>query len=1450
MIAAVTSWLNNVFPTMESVHDARKKWYNNELLRNYIRVDELHKFLDEYCCNSQRSLMIYGNGKRGKTTALTAWQPKACEKILINCGSDEAYQYWPAIASEIITELQKIDQSVDFPEFKAYASIYFRIMESVHSEGKPSHAMYFVTDQELESFRCGFVDWLKKIRLIRKVYIIINDLNLVTDAGASYMSWLPSETNPDIHIICSVNDSSIVENAKMQGWNQKELPLFAKEETSHFLDSYMSIYGKKMTESQKYHLLECPLLEFLGYQKFIIRYFNNYANFENLDQLAEVFGKFTSVHELYGYVLRSMLERLSAQEAEAAKTALSIVSLTSYALREETLFELTRGFVDIDPISWARIRVIFEQFQIISADTWKIWDRNLIEVVRQFHVDFYAVHDALGKHFQSHMDERVSRTSEGIIQNTAYAKAALYHVCSAKNWERLLKLLGDPMILYYLVKMEFPIVRSSWMHLLIETDMDLPGELMRIFQHYQDKHHWIEGIAQTLTSLICDLDFFSCAEKAAEIAGTVAISPNRILNAEMPERFAKIYKHFCVLKENRYFEKLLPEIRAFLNQYGNELGAHELCAFYALQTEGELVCRDIKNGLQTAYRFCKTAIASMNDYEILKANLMRGELLYLDARYPEAEETLLYCQKLAMDYGYIREYLSAMNMTGMCCYRTQRFTQSKENFLICMRLWKKLENQFEYVTCHMNLCNAFYVSGDLLGAIQEAETLCAEIEKLPKKDFAIQSIRVRTNLAIYYAKNHNLKKAESTFLQVLDLAEKSNYLPMNAYSELISLYKGNGLYTKAIGVYQRWIEILYQHNNYEALADTVKACVDLMLLNQYRHEADALKKKWESFFSSIPGGQELFATVMQQSDDPMLEEQLREELIIAQSENSMKKSGELLLALATLKTEYAEVHGYDLCCQAMEAFISCGDHENAELSACHALCKLILSNSNDDRIHALSERFATDDRCIIKNWLNLKADELTGETCSTAVDDILKISKQGGYLAACCFLHELRTLINYLPKEKLIYLLNWMRTSSLYREFTESVSAIAQENFETDFSYLRRNCVSTRADEILTFYDKIITLLEFFEPENAGALAGNFALIYRRRREEEKTFHCHDLSIRIFRKLNKHKDEFIEIMNLATAYRDFGKTEKAVELLREALHDPEINNHHDIRAAIAGNLAGELIIGMQKGKFQVDAEEIANYFAMEESYFEESGEARELVISLLNQINFYLLTKKRQSITREKFKKAEYIITKYHLSEFSQLLKKLRTAVFQDTATSQQNSKRSFSNLLKSKLQTKVDKQKLINELISNDDGGYILEKIEEETEKKVHVLCFPKKNNPVVKVNLHLWLSVEKTYQLNYIFVLQPIIIHDKMGILMKQYVDWWNEQDIYELHISENNDSVLIMLKGTIDAQEWEKVKKEFDKTCKLWYMDVMVLSLGAIGMTDLDDLQAMKLKVLDNL
>ena len=91
VISVVSAWLDKEFPSAGSVHDIRKKWYNKELLRDYVKLEAVHDFFDNYCGNTVHSLMLAGKGLRGKTTALTAWMPGDGEKILVNCGSDDEY---------------------------------------------------------------------------------------------------------------------------------------------------------------------------------------------------------------------------------------------------------------------------------------------------------------------------------------------------------------------------------------------------------------------------------------------------------------------------------------------------------------------------------------------------------------------------------------------------------------------------------------------------------------------------------------------------------------------------------------------------------------------------------------------------------------------------------------------------------------------------------------------------------------------------------------------------------------------------------------------------------------------------------------------------------------------------------------------------------------------------------------------------------------------------------------------------------------------------------------------------------------------------------------------------------------------------------------------------------------------------------------------------------------
>ena len=83
VMADILGWLDREFPEPERAGQVRRQWYNGELLRNYMPVPGHQRFLDAYLRESDRSLLFYGDGGRGKTTFLTAWEPEQGISLLI-----------------------------------------------------------------------------------------------------------------------------------------------------------------------------------------------------------------------------------------------------------------------------------------------------------------------------------------------------------------------------------------------------------------------------------------------------------------------------------------------------------------------------------------------------------------------------------------------------------------------------------------------------------------------------------------------------------------------------------------------------------------------------------------------------------------------------------------------------------------------------------------------------------------------------------------------------------------------------------------------------------------------------------------------------------------------------------------------------------------------------------------------------------------------------------------------------------------------------------------------------------------------------------------------------------------------------------------------------------------------------------------------------------------------
>ena len=1450
VIDVVTRWLYRAFPNAKSVRQARKNWYNSELLRDYVNLKDVQDFLDSYCGGDARSLILSGAGLRGKTTALTAWEPKDGTKLLINCGADAEYQYWPSVAHEIINRLREIDEDVGFPEFEAKASLYFWLMDGLNDREDPDGSIrYYVTDSERESFRRGFVSWLRTIRPKTPVYIVVNDLNLLGDPSAAYLTWLPEETGENVRLICSANGETIPENARALGWNVKELPLFSPENASAFLDRYMSIFGKSMSAAQKENLLASPLLRYPGYLKFIIRYLNNYGSFETLDRLTGAIGGMTAEEELYRFILDSIAASMTGSEKRAAETALYTLAVTSLGLREEELFALVQKLSPVDAIGWSRVREILEQFQLITADLWQIRDSCLAGIAGQFSVDRKAIHLALAELFLAQIQGDIARTPDSIKRCTECAKAGLMHLAEAEDWDGLAAQLQSWTVLYYLSKLEWNTVRSMWMQLLIRSELDVSGLLTACFDQRETRFGGIEGIDQRLLSLMVDLELHSAAQEVSSRSGLPIVSGLNSIDASVfSEDNRMVYERFNRLKDRRRFLTLAEESESYLANNGDTMDPMEKTAFLLLKLDSETQIGDLQKALATAYDYYTSAILAMCDYDILRAVLSRGQLLYRAGRYGEAKKALDYCRELALDLGDLREYLSVLNSTGMYDYRVERYDESLAAFDTCIRTWKRLGNDRETINCTMNKCNALYLSGNFGGAAEEAEALLRMIRSLDGEGYAGLTAKVLGNLGRYYAELGRPEDSERAYLESLEEAKKSSEEASNSYEGLISHYRDRRQFARAMGVYGDYADYLYERKLYPQLARAVKDCLVLMQIGGYSHEAKAFREKWEAVFDGLPGGRELLDGAEGDAGDPYLESSLREELAVARGEGDGEKSGEILWKLAEAAAARNDESAGGLLQQAMEAFSQAGNRQRAEECACGIVSLLIDSGREDPRFSRALAALSPGDRETAELWLRLRnADD--GDLAAEA-NRLLDRYSPGNGLAVRCLIHEAERLVEKLPEETLLRAAALTKDDPGYPELRAALSRAASADFNDDLDYLRRNYMDSRAERLLAAYEKRISLLDALELSDAGAIAGNLALIYRRRRDREETIRHHETAARIYGAHAQTRDMFIEQLNLSTAYREFGEPERAVELLRSVLRDPRLASCGDIQAAVAGNLAAFL---SQKADPAVQ-EEVISCFALEEAYFERTGEARELAISLLNQLRYHLLCGTGSpELLREKYRKAEQLAAAHNLNEFTQALRVLKAQLDPEPepeAKPAPKAEKKVSGLRrlfgrKNSAVGQTSPDQLLDRLTGR-DGDFAVGETDERTETSLHALLFPKKEVRMVKVNVHLWIDCAEGCRMKYLFVMQPSDPSGKARPYLRQYTDWWNEQGDYPLHLDENEEGVLLLTNGET-AGDPERIAAAFDRVRRLWEADVLCASLCVLGFADLHELQELKGKAL---
>lgn len=1398
------NWLDKNFPGSDDVRKIRSDWYNGEILRDYISDSSLDGFLNTYISQTRKSLLIYGDGARGKTAYLTAWQPELARKVLVNCGADDEYSYWPSIARQIINALGDVESENPLPNIAQ------------------DKELYFTSDESRDEFRTAFKRWLNGIRSAERIVIVISDLNLLEDARSRLLSWLPSESAENVSIICSTNDDEMVDTAQMLDWNIKEMPLFSPEKATVLIKNHLHTYGKKLSDEQLVRLVGSVAAQYPGQLRFIISFLINHARFNKLDAFVDEIASFSEIFDVYKHVYDYLTADYSEREIKAIRSIFGVVHASAISLSERDCFELAQGLHGVNAIEWANVCRVFEQFEIIKGDYWNIRSEEIDKFVDRLLTtdELTLAHSILGDRLLARLDEAELREGAELVrENTSYAKEILSHYRKAEAWDKLISALSNRRILTYLKELDRYCIKSAWLSIFLHSDYDIFEQIKSIALSYKDIDL---DIARNVAGLLVDFEYPDDTDELCRALGVRRIyaKSDDSNDYDVDEDFARLYKIISSTMQKGEHRTALSYINNWLST-DTAFSDIQLCLILSMKVNCENNMHLYDESVKTANAYYRAAIRAGLPYQMHQALSVRAEILLRHKRSGEAIEVAKRVQNIALGNGNMRMYLSSQNIISTCLYRIRGYDASIKLTEELCRYWEKLKNTHEVCSNVIIKCNALY----LADRDQEAfDTLCAYYEQFRTEHSDDRYIpSMLGNLGLYATSLKRYEDAQRYLLDAVKISKEKHQESSlyNAYSTLISLYTQTDSLAKLSEVYSDFMEFLWKRREYSELISRLKKNINLLLNNKYSLPAKKLEEYWKEKFSTLEGGREYFESQFSKDVvDTVKADKLKQQIIIAKGEGDLLGAVYNYNELATMYESSEPDTAAEYWLEAAELCRRMNDEERFNSCINHALS--VEMYNGEWKNEKLGKRIlecadSTEIDEIVRLWTSVSG----SDDAYTLAMQLIANTERYESMVVSALTNLSLILSKKCTAEQLI---------SLTEQFSEDVRAEVYDSFDSAFAKnmtkdlddLMHDFLSPEASEMLSYYEKGIIFMEHFKSANACALSGNIALIFRRRKDEEKTIKYHTISMRLFREANKMRDSLIEMLNMSTAYSEFGHIDKALDMLRSALVEAQEVGDEKLSGSIAGNISSLLM----KSPDPENKDEIMRCFGIEESSFRKTGILRDLAISLINQA-IYLHDKADVSEWKPKVDEAGEIIRSIGFKEMEHTLSQLEWLAAKHT-----------------QVQSDVNED-VIRERVSSllaDSEIYALSEIEFEN-GKYKCVCFPKEPDALGAEQINIYWEGNSPFMIEVRAFFKPTLYKAELLCNFEPYIDWWNSLEHYILKFDE--ETTVLMAGAISQGKDEAGLKYSFARFLNLWKIDRFTLASVALDSFDLSVCQGFKIQ-----
>ena len=1431
----ILNWLDRHFPESEDVDAIRSEWYNSEILRNYIENNEIYAFLDSYINESKKPLLIYGDGARGKTASLTAWKPNDGHKVLINCGADDKYLYWPSIVHEIIKQLTVIAEKINDSEMLDNISeinSYINMKSSSKSgkNGERDKGIFFFTDGAIESFRSRFVQWLSDLMPKEKIIVVINDLNLLNDEKGRLLCWLPSTSAGNLKLIGTTNDEDMISIAEVIGWNIKEMPLFEREGAERFVSEYLATFGKSFSPTQLNSIISSEAARYPGLLKFIIRFLINHGRFENLDDLISRLSDCRDIQEIYKFIYDFLMNDYSDNEKKIASTVLGIVRSAKISLVEKECFELVGRFLEVSPIEWANICRALEQFEIIHGDHWIVRDEETIKFIDSILPEQTRLEseETIGDYIMELLSSsRENGEGYSAFEGRKYSIAAIQNYSNSRAWEKLELALENKHILAYLYLADCKYIRSGWMQLFLHSDVDMVGAISHLAREYyshSDTHS--KKLANLLIGILLDFELKNEAEILCDNLGIDA--PGGTIDrgsTPVSDRFISLARKIFNLKSADKHRELYEYIKMIIGSRQNYTEM-DCCQLLFYKSDCELRLGYYNDSLETANEYYRLALKMGYFFEMRRALSLRASVLVRLGRYDEAIRIADRTVSMACGEGEIRSYLGDLNLKAMIHYKMGRYDESIAIFDELNRCWSKIGDIKELTVVILNKCNALSYKND----DKEALSILEGWNRIIKNETKMCSVTatILGNMGFYAIECGEYDKAESYLRQSVEISKKNGFEStlIKSYNAFLSLYTKQDNFGKKYEIYTEKLELCWGRKEYEDLITTLKKLIEELLILKHDRKAADIERFWKQRFSTVKGGLDYFESRFKgDSIDSVSLDALEEQLVIARSEADDDKICLCYVRLANAVADSDKKRAVDYMLSALDILMSQGRTDQV-IECCATALDMVIENGktvDDELISLILERVSDDSiTAITKLWQAVSVSDT--EDIPELVDDIMTYIDKYELVISKALTDLSTFVVKGCTAEQLLSVVDRIQDFDNKRKVVTGWHKVMLSNIHQNEALLIKDYMSPEAAELIAYFEKCIAFLRIHDKSNAATLAGNIALIFRRRGDKEKTFFYHGMSMDIFVEENKPRDYLIEMTNLATAYNAFGEIDKAIDLLRRALDKANEVGDAQQRALIADNLADFLRV---RGKAE-DREETLQCFAIGESFFRSAGYTRDLVISLRNQV-IYLINTATVDAWEPILKELTVLVRENQFHEFDRSITYFEWVLSQKKGSGEEKG---------------VDEATAnVESLVKNYPKGCKIESSGVD-EKYFKFRVVP--NEPLGGIEeIHIYYDRLQKNTVSIYMAFLPNIEPQNMENL-HNYIKWWNGIGEYNLKWVEDNGYLAATM--ILMASEWDTVCDNFDRIIGLWLIDKTATLAIFSNACDVSDIQGMKLKIIN--